>query len=312
METVVVTGGAGFIGSNLAIVLVKKGYKVRVVDNFLTGNRKNLAPILKDIELFEGSITDSELMQRACKDAAFVFHEAALPSVPRSISDPLTTNEINTNGTLTVLLAARDQQVKRVVFASSSSIYGDAKAAAKSETLQPKPMNPYAITKLMGELYCRQFTELYGLETVSLRYFNVFGPRQDPASQYAAVIPRFIRLMLHDQQPLIYGDGLQSRDFTFVDNVVEANILASKASGKAVAGKIFNIACGKSITVNALVHHINTLLGKDIKAKHEAPRKGEIKHSQADITLAHQVLGFEPSVDFETGLQQTIAWFQNA
>lgn len=311
METVVVTGGAGFIGSNLVIELVKRGYAVRVVDNFLTGSRENLEPVMEQVELFGGSITDKALMDKVCKNATYVFHEAALPSVPRSIKDPITTNQVNVNGTLTVLLAARDAHVKRVVFASSSSVYGDAKAASKAEALKPDPLSPYAATKLLGELYCRQFTELYGLETVSLRYFNVFGPRQDPASQYAAVIPRFIQAMLHSKQPVIFGDGTQSRDFTFVQNVVEANILAAKAKGKDIIGNVFNIACGHGITINTLVQAINKLLKTDIKAVHEEPRQGDIKHSQADVSKAARLLGFKPAISFEEGLKQTIGWFKN-
>ena len=308
----VVTGGAGFIGSNLAIELVQRGYAVRVVDNFLTGSRQNLVPVMKDIEMVEGSITDEQLMQKLCKGADTVFHQAALPSVPRSIQDPLAANHANVSGTLSVLLAARDQNVRRVVFASSSSIYGDAATDLKTESLLPSPLSPYAATKLMGELYCKQFMELYGRETISLRYFNVFGPRQDPLSQYAAVIPRFIKALLQGKQPVIYGDGTQSRDFTYIQNVVEANILAStaKITIKNALGNVFNIACGERITLIRLVQQLNELLGTAIQPFHDKPRPGDIKHSQADITLAKKMLGFKPAVSFEEGLQKTIEWFR--
>lgn len=312
MTRFLVTGGAGFIGSHIVTELVKRGEEVIVIDNFLTGKKENLENVKREIVLIEGDIRDITLLQKALLDVDVVLHQAALPSVPRSMQDPLTANEINILGTLNVLLAARDNKVKRVVYASSSSIYGDTPqqgaSISKHEKLQPNPLSPYAVGKLIGELYCRQFYELYGLETVSLRYFNVFGQRQDPHSEYAAVIPKFIHAMLHNQQPVIFGDGTQTRDFTFVQNVVEANILASTA--KQVAGHTFNIACGEGISLRVLATQLNAILEKQLDPRYAKPRPGDVQHSQADISEARKKLGYEPLVHFEQGLKDTVRWFR--
>ena len=302
-----VTGGAGFIGSHLVEALLKSGYQVRVLDNFITGKRENLSPMISQIQLIEGDLRDFETVRRVCQGIDFVFHVAALPSVPRSIQDPKTSNEINVQGTLHVLEAARHTQVKRVVFSSSSSVYGDSPVLPKREDAAPSPLSPYAITKLTGEYYCQVYHKIYGLETVCLRYFNVFGPKQDPTSQYAAVIPKFISALLTDTPPLIYGDGEQSRDFTYVDNVVKANLLASTAPK--AAGRVFNIACGKQITITHLVKTLSALLNKEIPPAYKPPRVGDVRHSLADISQARHLLEFSPLVDFEEGLRRTVAWF---
>lgn len=308
MQTVLVTGGAGFIGSNIVFELLKRGYKVKVIDNLITGRRENLAPVIGKIKFIEGSITDLELLKKEFKDVDFVLHQAALPSIPRSIDNPIKTNDMNTNGTLNVLVAARDSSVKRVVYASSSSIYGDSEKLPKVETMTPNPLSPYAVTKLVGEHYMKVFYKIYGLETVTLRYFNVFGPNQDPSSQYAAAIPLFIKAMMNNKQPTIFGDGKQSRDFTYVQNVVEANILACTA--KKAPGEVINIACGERITMLKLVQELNKILGKNIKPVFADIRKGDVKHSQADVTKAKKLLGFKVLVSFEEGLKKTVEWFK--
>ena len=302
-----VTGGAGFIGSNIAEELLKRGNSVRVLDNFSTGRRENIKDFLNDLELIEGDICNYDAVVKSVKGIEVILHEAALPSVPRSIIDPIKSNEVNVNGTLNILKAAKDNGVKRVVFASSSSIYGDTPELPKHEGMIPNPLSPYAVSKLTGEKYCNVFSKIYGFETTALRYFNVFGPRQDPSSQYSAVIPKFIKAILSDEQPTIYGDGEQSRDFTYIANVVDANILA--ATKEYESGLAMNCACHDQITLNQLVNEINSLLGKRIKPKYIDPRAGDIKHSFAAIEKIKSTLGFSPSVSFEEGLKKTIAWY---
>lgn len=304
MKRYLVTGGAGFIGSHIAEELVERGHKVRIVDNFLTGKRENIASFLDKIELIEGDIRDFSLCKRASDGVDFVLHQAALPSVPRSIEDPLMTNEINVKGTLNLLLASRDAGVKKFVFASSSSVYGDDPSLPKKEGEEGAPLSPYAISKLVGEMYCQVFSQIYSLSTVCLRYFNIFGPRQDPYSQYSAVIPNFINKMVKEESPTIFGDGEQSRDFTYVANVVEANKLAVEAED--VSGEILNIACGERTTVNSLVIEINQILKKDIKAIYDKPCPGDVMHSYADISEAENVLKYKPLVSFTEGLKRTI------
>jgi len=303
-----VTGGAGFIGSHLVEGLLERGHSVRVVDNFLTGKRENLARVVSKIELVEGDIRDFSLCQEITREIDWVFHQAALPSVPRSVEDPGLSNEINVTGTLNLLIAAREAAVKKFIFASSSSVYGDDQNLPKREDILGQPLSPYAITKRVGEMYCLVFNQLYGLSTICLRYFNIFGPRQDPHSQYAAVIPNFIQRMIESRPPVIFGDGFQSRDFTYVANVVEANIRAAEVTE--VEKRIFNIACGQRITVMELVEWINRILGKDIKPVFDPPRPGDIKHSYADISLAQKYLDYQPKVNFEAGLRATIKWYQ--
>lgn len=299
-----VTGGAGFIGSNIVEALLKRGDSVRVLDNFSTGRRDNIQEFGSDIELVEGDIRSLSTVYRAVDDVDFVLHQAALPSVPRSIADPVTTNEVNIIGTLNVLMAARDRNVKRVVFGSSSSVYGHDPRQPKHEDMRPRPMSPYAISKLAGEVYCSVFTELYGLETVILRYFNIFGPRQDPTSQYSAVIPKFIGLMRKNKQPTVYGDGLQTRDFTFVENIVTANLNACVAENLP-AERIFNCAGGNQISLQELIVTLNRILDKDINPIFADPRPGDVKHSYADVSRAVHFLDYKPSVEFEEGLERT-------
>jgi len=298
-----VTGGGGFIGSNLVERLLRGGARVRVLDNFATGRRENLIDVLGDIELIEGDIQSYERVHNAVRGCEVVFHLAALPSVPRSIQDPLTSNASNVIGTLNVLLAARDEGVRRVVYASSSSVYGANRELPKREEMPAVPIAPYAVAKLAAENYCRSFSEVYGLETVSLRYFNVFGPRQDPLSQYAAVIPNFITALMRGEPPVIYGDGEQSRDFTYVENAVEANLLAADAPN--VRGQVFNIACGERISLNELVTELRSLTGRDLEPVHEPARPGDIRHSLADISRAREALGYEVNVDVREGLART-------
>jgi UDP-glucose 4-epimerase len=306
-----VTGGGGFIGSHLVERLVRDGHRVRVIDNFTTGHRRNLQPFLDDIELVEGDLQSYERASAAVRGCEIVLHQAAMPSVPRSVQDPLTSNAANVIGTLNVLLAARDSGVQRVVFASSSSVYGSVPDLPKREELPTLPISPYAVAKLASEGYCRSFTEVYGLETVALRYFNVFGARQDPLSQYAAVIPNFITAALRGESPTIFGDGEQSRDFTYVDNVVEGNVLAMSAPG-VVAGRAYNVACGDRITLNELVATIGRVLGRAIEPRYEAPRPGDVRHSMADTTRAREDFGFEPIVGFEDGLARTVRFYTEA
>jgi UDP-glucose 4-epimerase len=303
-----VTGGAGFIGSNIVKELVRRGEYVRVLDNFSTGKRENLASFLDHIDLIEGDLRDRTILDQALQDVDYVLHQAALPSVQRSVDDPLATHEVNATGTLKLLLAARDAGVKRVVYAASSSIYGDSPTLPKQEDMCPHPKSPYAVSKLTGEQYCQSCTEVYGLETVCLRYFNVFGPQQDPTSQYSAVIPLFITAMLSGSPITIHGDGLQSRDFTYVANVVSANLLAATTPG--ASGRVFNVACGERHTLLDMIAIISDLLKIKPAITHTEPRPGDVRHSLADITAAQAVLGYQASVDFYTGLQQTVEWYR--
>ncbi len=303
---IVITGGAGFIGSNLAAELSQeKDSEVVIVDDLSTGRIENLEKFNKNINLVRGSITDLNLLEGIFKDVDYVFHQAAIPSVPRSIKDPIASNNANVNGTLNVLVAARDSSVKKVIYASSSSVYGDTPELPKREDMMPNPLSPYAVTKLLGEYYCKVFNEVYGLKTISLRYFNVYGPGQDPYSDYAAVIPRFINRILENKPPVIYGDGEQTRDFTFVKDVVRANILAMKSD----ANGVYNIASGNRISINELAKVIMKLLGRNLKPVHEAPREGDIGHSLGDISKAARNLGYEPRYSLEEGLRGTIKWF---
>jgi nucleoside-diphosphate-sugar epimerase len=304
MPRTLVTGGAGFIGSNLVDALLEQGHQVRVFDNFSTGERRNLMHVAGDIEIVEGDLRSFERALTAVRGCEVVLHQGALPSVPRSVQDPLTSNASNVIGTLNVLLAARDAGVRRVVFASSSSVYGAAPDLPKVETLPTLPISPYAVAKLAAEGYCRAFSQVYGLQTVALRYFNVFGPRQDPNSQYSAVIPHFINAALQGKGVTIFGDGDQSRDFTYVDNVVEANLLAMKAPD--VSGRTYNIACGDRISLNELVANIGRILGRAIEPEYAPPRLGDVRHSMADISLARKELGYDVGVGFDEGLAQTI------
>ncbi len=304
-----ITGIAGFIGSNLARGALERGHEVAGIDDFATGNEENIRDIKNKIKFVRGSILDTNKLNEAMGGYDYVLHEAAIPSVPRSIQDPVTTSNVNVIGTLNVLVAARDAGVKRVVLASSSSLYGDTPTLPKHEKMEPKPLSPYAVSKLTNELHARQFYELYGLETIALRYFNVFGPHQDPKSEYSAVIPKFITRLLADSQPTIYGDGMQSRDFTYVKDVLAANLSALTAS-KQACGKAFNIAGGKRITLNELVIILNKLLHKSIEPVYEAPRAGDIKHSYADVSLAQEHLGYGAKYSFEDGLKETIGWYR--
>jgi UDP-N-acetylglucosamine/UDP-N-acetyl-alpha-D-glucosaminouronate 4-epimerase len=300
---VLVTGGGGFIGSHVVDRLLTDGHEVRVLDNFATGRRQNLVHVLGEIELIEGDLQSYERAATAVRDSEVVLHQGALPSVPRSVQDPLTSNAVNVIGTLNLLLAARDGGVRRVVYASSSSVYGHNPVLPKTEDLPTIPASPYAVAKLAGEGYCRSFHSVYGLETVALRYFNVFGTRQNPFSQYAAVIPAFINAALEGRPPTIYGDGEQSRDFTYVDNVVDANIRAMDAPD--AAGRAMNVACGERISLNDVIQELRQILGRDIEPRYEAERAGDIKHSLASIDLAGELLGYRPTVDFHEGLART-------
>ncbi len=315
MGTYLVTGGAGFIGSNLVQALVEQGRRVRVLDNFSTGGKENLVfPDLGDVvgkglvELIEGDLLDEENCLEACRDAELVFHQAAIGSVPRSIEDPTYTNDVNIRGTLNLLLAARNAGVNRLVYACSSSIYGNSGDAPKIETQALLPASPYAISKLAGEQYCKVFAEEYGLETVSLRYFNVFGPRQDPQSRYAAVIPKFIGQALKGEPLEIHGDGGQSRDFTYVDNVVQANISVADIEG--IGGEVFNVACGARITIEDLVVHLEAVLGRELAREYTGARPGDIRCSMADISRARARIGYEVKVDFSEGLSRTFDYFR--
>lgn len=307
MGVFLVTGGAGFIGSNLAVALVGMGHKVKVLDDFSTGSLDNLRPVLKEVEVIRADLRSLDDVRRAAAGVEVVLHQGALPSVPRSVVDPLTTNEINVTGTLNVLMAARDAGVRRVVYASSSSVYGNSDALPKLETMPPCPMSPYAVTKLAGEHYAKIYHEMYGLETVGLRYFNVFGPRQDPQSAYAAVIPRFISALLAGKSPVVFGDGEQSRDFTFIDVVVQANICSSQAVG--VAGEVLNIACGNRITINHLLGALMKIVGCHPKITYAAPRPGDVKHSMAGIDKSSALLGRILPIDLEEALKLTVKWY---
>lgn len=309
MAKYLVTGGAGFIGSHITEELVRKGEEVRVLDNFLTGKKENLTPFLADIDLIEGDIRDYSQCQKAVKGIDYVLHQAALPSVPRSVSDPITSNEINITGTLNMLFVSKEEGIKSFVFASSSSVYGDDQRLPKKEGNEGSPLSPYALGKLTGEQYCRVFSQLYGFNTVSLRYFNIFGPRQDPFSQYAAAIPNFVTKILNNKQPIIFGDGEQSRDFTYVSNVVEANLLASQVQN--VSGEAFNIACGSRTTVNSLISAIKSILEIDVPSVYTEPRLGDVKHSHADISKAEGMFNYRPLITFKEGLKKTIFWYKD-
>jgi nucleoside-diphosphate-sugar epimerase len=303
-----VTGGAGFIGSNTVDELVRRGHGVVVLDDLSAGKEENLAEVRNKITFIKGSITDIEIVQKAIQQAEFVIHLAARTSVPRSVKDPIEANRINIDGTLNVLVAARDNKVKRVVFAASSAAYGETPTLPKVETMQPQPISPYGVTKYVGELYAQVFGRCYGLETVCLRYFNVFGPRQDPDSPYSGVLSRFSSAFLNEEPPLIYGDGEQTRDFTFVDNAVQANLLACEAAG--AAGKVFNVGMGQRISLNQTLDLLRQFSGKQLAAKYDPPRDGDIRDSQADITQAREILKYEPTVLFEEGLQRTFEWYR--
>jgi nucleoside-diphosphate-sugar epimerase len=305
---VLVTGGAGFIGSSIVRALLERGNAVRVLDNLSSGRRANLADVQARIEWIEGDILDAATMRRAAEGVEVIFHEAAIPSVPRSMKAPLPSHEANATGTLQVLEAARALGVRRVVYAGSSSAYGDTPVLPKVETMVPLPLSPYAVSKLTGEYYCQMYARTMGLQTVVLRYFNVFGPRQDPASQYAAVIPRFITAALAEAEPTVFGDGKQSRDFCYIDNVVEANLLAAEAPG--ASGRVFNIACGAATDLNAVLDLLGQLLGRPVNARYEPSRGGDVKHSLADIAAAQSVLGYQPKVLFAEGLRRTLEWFR--
>ncbi|HEY0071795.1 MAG TPA: SDR family oxidoreductase [Chloroflexia bacterium] len=304
MALYLVTGAAGFIGSNIVEELLKRGESVRALDNLATGRRSNIEPFLDSIEFVEGSITDDAHLAKAMRGADYVLHQAALPSVPRSVEDPLSAHEANATGTLKVLMAARDAGVKRVVYASSSSVYGESPTLPKREDMPTEPLSPYAVNKLTGEEYCKVFTRIYGLPTVALRYFNVFGPRQDPKSQYAAAIPGIASRMLRGERPILYGDGEQTRDFTYVQNVVSANLLACQRDE--AIGLAMNVATGERISLLELVSILNEVLGTDIEPEFAPPRAGDVKHSLADISLAERALGYRVEVGFKEGLARTV------
>lgn len=314
MANYLVTGGAGFIGSHIVEALLREGHRVRVLDNFVTGKKENLAFIysnrifFKRFSLINGDIRDLKTCKKACRKIDYVLHQAALRSVPKSMKYPSEYNEVNVKGTLNILLASKKMGVKRVIYASSSSVYGETRIFPEKETLLPNPISIYAVTKLAGEYYCRVFSYSYGLETVSLRYFNVFGPRQSLESQYAIVIPKFIICLLNDESPPIYGDGMQSRDFTYIDNVVEANLLATTKKG--INGEVFNIASGRDYSVIELLEILNKIMQKRIRPKFLSPRPGDVRRTWADISKAKRMLGFEPKIDFKTGLEKTVAWFK--
>lgn len=309
MSSYLVTGGAGFIGSHIVDKLVEQGEKVRVLDDLSTGHVENIQHHLDKIEFMQNSLTDRDAVKRAVEGVDYILHQGAIPSVPRSVADPIGSNDAGINGTLNLLVAAKDAGVKRLVYASSSSVYGNSPTLPKHEEMPTRPLSPYALTKLAGEHYLRIFHELYGLETVALRYFNVFGPRQDPTSQYAAVIAKFLSCMIRGERPTIYGDGLQSRDFTYVSNNVNANLLACTAPG--VAGEVYNIACGSRVSLLDLVDALNKILGTSIEPIFAAERAGDVKHSQAEISKARERMGFNPIVSFEEGLERLVRWTQD-
>ena len=306
---VLVTGGAGFIGSNLADELIRQGAKVRIIDNFVTGYRENLEEVAGDFDFIEGDLNDDNALMRAISDVEIVFHQAALPSVPRSVDKPQETHEACVNATFNLLVKSKDSGVRRIVYAASSSAYGDQPTLPKVETMNPEPLSPYAAAKLMGEYYCRVFSHVYGIETLSLRYFNVFGPRQNPSSMYSGVISRFIDALMKDSTPVIYGDGEQTRDFTYIANVVDANIRAAQTSSG--IGQMMNVANGEKVSLNELLNTLKKITGKvDITAEHLPERTGDVKHSQADNTRAIEWLGYQKLVGLEEGLQRTIEWWK--
>jgi len=311
MATYLITGVAGFIGSTLARAVLGQGGEVVGFDNFSTGKRENLDGLLDRIQLHEADLLDLDALHKACRSVDYVFHEAAIPSVPRSVKDPLGNNQANVDGTLNLLVAARDAKVKRVVYAASSSAYGDTPTLPKREDMLPNPISPYATAKLAGEYYMTSFYRCYGLETVCLRYFNVFGPQQDPSSLYSGVLAKFITQMLEGEQPTILGDGKQSRDFTYVDNVVEANLLACNAPRSEVAGRVFNVATGSRTDLCQTLQILKKLTGYSGEVKYGPERSGDVKHSLADISMAEKHFGYKPKVDFEQGLARTVAWYRS-
>jgi nucleoside-diphosphate-sugar epimerase len=305
-----VTGGAGFIGSHIAAALIESGAKVRIIDDLSTGYRRNIEEIGANIDFVEGSVADEKALGRALENVEIVFHEAAIPSVPRSVERPVETHEASINATFALLMAARDRKVRRLVYAASSSAYGEQPELPKREDMRPAPLSPYAVAKLVGEYYCQAFSHVYGLETVSLRYFNVFGPRQDPGSQYSGVISRFMSALLNGEQAVIYGDGEQSRDFTYVENVVRANMLAAESA--TAVGAVINIANGKRITLNQLFEIMKETTGNsDATVQYLPTRAGDVRDSLADLTVARTLLDYEPQIDLKEGLQKTLAWWQN-
>jgi UDP-glucose 4-epimerase len=311
MSLYLITGVAGFIGSSLARAVLSRGDQVRGVDNLSTGNRENIAEILNRIDFREADIVDLDAMHKACAGVDFVLHQAAIPSVPKSVLDPLGSNRANIDGTVNVLVAARDAKVKRVVYAASSSAYGDTPTLPKHEEMKPDPISPYAVAKLASEQYMISFYRCYGLETVCLRYFNIFGPHQDPSSPYSGVLAKFITQMLRGEQPTIHGDGEQSRDFTYIDNAVDANLLACTAPAQKAAGQMFNVATGRRVTLNETFNLLQGLTSYQGQAKYGAERGGDIKHSLADISKAEAGLGYKPKVDFEEGLRRTVDWYRS-
>jgi|SRR5580658_1639675 len=310
MALYLITGIGGFIGSSLARALLARGEQVRGVDNFSTGKQENIEELLDRIDFREADILDLDAMRKACAGVDFVLHQAAIPSVPKSVLDPLASNRVNLDGTVNVLVAARDAKVKRVVFAASSSAYGETPTLPKLESMKPDPISPYAVAKLASEHYLISFYRCYQLETVALRYFNIFGPRQDPSSPYSGVLAKFITLMLRGEQPAIFGDGEQSRDFTYIDNAVDANLLACTASAAQAAGQIFNVATGRRVTLNETFKLLQRLTSYSGQPKYEPERGGDIKHSLADISKAEAALGYKPKVDFEEGLRRTVEWYR--
>jgi nucleoside-diphosphate-sugar epimerase len=312
MALYLITGIGGFIGSSLARALLARGEQVRGVDNFSTGNRKNIAELLDRIDFRDTDILDLDAMHKACAGVDYVLHQAAIPSVPKSVLDPLASNRANLDGTVNVLVAARDAKVKRVVFAASSSVYGETPTLPKRESMTPDPISPYAVAKLASEHYLISFYRCYQLETVALRYFNIFGPRQDPSSPYSGVLAKFITIMLRGEQPAIYGDGEQSRDFTYIDNAVEANLLACKAPAAQAAGQVFNVATGRRVSLNETFKLLQGLTSYSGQPKYEPERGGDIKHSLADISKAEAAIGYKPKVDFEEGLRRTVEWYRKS
>jgi UDP-glucose 4-epimerase len=312
MATYLITGVAGFIGSSLARAVLAEGDQVRGVDNFATGKWGNLAEIESRIDFREANILDFEAIEEACQGIDFVLHQAAIPSVPKSVLDPLGSNAANVDGTVNVLVAARNAKVKRVVYAASSSAYGDTPTLPKHEEMTPNPISPYAVAKLAGEYYMTSFFRCYGLETVSLRYFNIFGPRQDPASPYSGVLAKFITQMLRGERPKIFGDGEQSRDFTYIDNVVKGNLLAANAPAAQVSGRVFNIATGERFTLNQTYRTLQGIIGFSAAPKYAEPRAGDVRHSLADIALARKYLNYSPDVGFEDGLKRTVEWYRQS
>lgn len=317
MEKLLITGGAGFIGSNLSAAAVQRGYDVTIIDNLATGNINNIKTFKKDLNFIKGDIRDFDLLKRITKNIDYIIHLAAIPSVPRSIENPQRSHDNNVNGTFNVLMAGRDNDVKKIVTASSSSVYGNRdtlglqKISFKKETMKPMPLSPYAVTKLVGELYSKVFAHIFNLPSLCLRYFNVFGPRQNPNSQYSAVIPKFITTINEGKRPIIFGDGKQSRDFTYIDNVIEANLLAIKSTN-ITHGETINIACGDTHTLLDLVSLINKTLNKNVRPKFEDDRKGDVKHSKADITKAKKLLHYSPKISFEEGIKKAINWYLNS